>query len=50
MSYYIRPCGKHCEVVRKTWLISQVVAHARTKQGAIACMVRIATEENENEH
>jgi hypothetical protein len=50
MRYYVRPSGKHWEVVRKTWLISQVVAYAKTKQGAIACMVRIAAEENGYEY
>ena len=46
MDYFVRFRGGSWEVVRKTWLISQVVAYARTKQEAIACMVRIATEEN----
>jgi hypothetical protein len=48
MDYFVRFRGKSWEVVRKTWLISQVVAYARTKQEAIAVMVKIATEENTN--
>jgi hypothetical protein len=46
MRYFVRMNKNRWEVVQRGLLFSQVVAFAATRKDAIACMVRIASEEN----
>lgn len=46
MHYYVRMNKNRWEVVHRGFLFSQVVAFAATRRDAVACMVRIASEEN----
>jgi len=48
MTYFIRKRGSVWEIVRRTWLLDQVIAYALTERGAKNVMTFHATKDNQN--
>jgi hypothetical protein len=48
MRYFVQFRNGSWEVVHRVWMFNHTVAHANTREAAVALMVQLATKENAN--